>query len=68
MKTVKYGKGKSAIEFSGTQRRLILETLRSAEPIIMLILESEIEDLKEHSERNWLVRQKKIWKKSGFKR
>ena len=67
MKTVKYGKGKSAIEFSGTQRRLIMENLKKAEPIIMLILETEIEDLKENSERNWLVRQEKYGKSQGSK-
>ena len=67
MKTVKYGKGKSAIEFSGTQRRLIMENLKKAEPIIMLILETEIEDLKENSERNWLVRQEKYGKSQRSK-
>ncbi len=67
MKTVKYGKGKSSLEFTGTQRALILETLRSAEPIMMLILKTEIEDLKKHSERNWLVRQKKYGKSQGSK-
>lgn len=60
MKRLKYGKGKSSIEIEGTQRRLIMETLRSAEPIIMLILETEVEDLKEQSEKGWLVRQPKF--------
>lgn len=67
MKRLKYGKGKSAIEIEGTQRALMMETLRSAEPIIMLILETEINDLKEQSERGWLVRQKKYGRSKGSK-
>lgn len=67
MKRLKYGKGKSSIEIEGTQRRLIMETLRSAEPIIMLILESEVEHLKEQSEKRWLVRQPKFGKSENSK-
>lgn len=67
MKRVKIGQGKATIEFDDTVRQLVLETLRQAEPIMMMILETEVENLKNHSEKNWLVRQKKYGRSKNSK-
>lgn len=67
MKTLKYGKGKSSIEIAGTQRDLIMSTLRKAEPIVMWILDAETQKLKEDSERGWLVRQSKYGRSEDSK-
>jgi len=56
---LKYGKGKSSIEFSGGQRDMIMEHLRSAEPILMAILSAETERLKEEAQKAWPVRMSK---------
>ena len=64
---LRYGKGKSALEFDGTQRALMLETLNSAEPILMAILRAETERMKKEAEQAWPVRMSKYGESKGSK-
>lgn len=56
---IKYGHGRGSMEIDGLQREIFLETIRSAEPIISLILQETVKEIADNAEKNWLVRQKK---------
>lgn len=55
-RVLRYGKGRGSIEIEGTQRDLILGTLRAADPSIVKVLEEATEQLAKKSEERWLVR------------
>lgn len=57
-KVLRYGKGRAAVTMDSTQRDLIMDTIKAAEPSVVKVLESETERLAKESEERWLVRQK----------
>tara|TARA_R100001443_G_scaffold52991_2_gene64728 strand:+ start:1428 stop:1907 length:480 start_codon:yes stop_codon:yes gene_type:complete len=65
-RVLRYGKGRGSITMDSTQRDLIMDTIKAAEPSIVKVLESETERLAKDSEEKWLVREKKS-KGSKFK-
>lgn len=67
-KMLRYGKGRGTIEIDGSQRDLILGTIRAADPSIVKVLEQTTEELAKKSEDRWLVRQSKYGESKGSKR
>jgi hypothetical protein len=67
-KVLRYGKGRGLIEIDGSQRDLILGTIRAADPSIVKVLEQTTEELAKKSEERWLVRQPKYGESKGSKR
>ena len=66
-KVLRYGKGRGSIEIDGSQRELILGTIRAADPSIVKVLEQTTEQLAKDSEERWLVRQPKYGASKGSK-
>ena len=66
-KVLRYGKGRGSIEIDGSQRALILGTIRAADPSIVKVLEQTTEQLAKDSEERWLVRQPKYGASKGSK-
>ena len=66
-KMLRYGKGRGTIEIEGSQRDLILGTIRAADPSIIKVLEQTTEELAKKSESGWLVRQKKYGQSQNSK-
>ena len=67
MTTIRYGKGKGSIEIKGKDRDMFLDIIRSAEPIVVKVLEDTTRKLAQNSENQWLVRQKKYGESKGSK-
>ena len=66
-KVLRYGKGRGTIEIEGTQRELILGTIRAADPSIVKVLEDTTEQLAKKSQDRWLVRQPKYGRSQDSK-
>ena len=66
-KVLRYGKGRGSIEIDGSQRELILGTIRAADPSIVKVLEQTTEQLAKDSEERWVVRQPKYGASKGSK-
>ncbi len=64
---LKFGQGKSTVTISGEQAKLITAHLKTAEPIIMSVLEKEVEKLAKNSESKWPVRMKKYGRSQNSK-
>lgn len=67
MTTLKYGKGKGSVEITGESRQMYLDIIRSADPIIVKVLEDTTQKLAQNSEKQWLVRQAKYGESQGSK-
>lgn len=66
-KMLKYGKGRGSIEIEGTQRDLILGTIRAADPSVVKVLEETTEQLAKKSQDRWLIRQPKYGRSQDSK-
>lgn len=65
MTTLRYGKGKGSIEITGAARDMYLDIIRSADSIVVKVLEDTTKKLAQDSEKQWLVRQAKYGESKG---
>jgi len=65
MTTLRYGKGKGSIEITGAARDMYLDIIRSADSIVVKVLEDTTKKLAQDSEKKWLVRQAKYGDSQG---
>jgi len=65
MTTLRYGKGKGSIEITGAARDMYLDIIRSADSIVVKVLEDTTKKLAQDSEKQWLTRQPKYGASQG---
>lgn len=65
MTTLRYGKGKGSIEITGAARDMYLDIIRSADSIVVKVLEDTTKKLAQDSEKQWLTRQPKYGESQG---
>ena len=65
MTTLRYGKGKGSIEITGAARDMYLDIIRSADSIVVKVLEDTTKKLAQDSEKQWLTRQPKYGESKG---
>ena len=65
MTRLRYGKGKGSIEITGAARDMYLDIIRSADSIVVKVLEDTTKKLAQDSEKKWLTRQPKYGASQG---